>query len=197
MNRSRLHLRRVQIFLGLIVLTATAAQAYVELIPSNVPPREYTKLFFRVYRGCEVDGGKSAVPTNRITVQVPEGVVLVRPQVKVGWQIATQRTKYPEPVQLENRTETEGFSEITWSGGPLDAEYMDDFVIAAAMPAKTGDYRFVVTQACEGGQVSRYTPTLTVAGPAGGGAGLRGYLPLGLAVLALLLALVALFRRRA
>jgi uncharacterized protein YcnI len=190
MKRIRLHLRRAALSLALLALTATAAQAHVELTPNNIGGGEYVKLFFRVYHGCE------AAPTTGLTVKIPDGVVLARPQLKPGWQISTKTVKYPQPIELGGNTFTEGFSEVTWAGGSIPAAYMDDFAIAALTPQTPGKaYRFVVSQQCAGAaEPLEFTPELKIAG--GGGGEFGAYLTLTLAALALVLAIVALLRGR-
>lgn len=120
-----------------------AAKAHVDVHPHSAPAGDFELLRFVVYHGC--DQG----PTNRITLKIPEGVVLVRPQVKPGWEISTVTGKYPEPLQTGDQTIDEGFTEVTWSGGSVPAFYTDDFTILARMPLQKRAL-FLVQQYCEG-----------------------------------------------
>ncbi len=191
MKRICRRFRNAAMSLALLCLAASAAQAHVEVAPNNIGGGEFAKLFFRVYHGC------GTAPTTGITVKIPGEVVLARPQVKPGWQITTKTVKYPEPIELGGNTFTEGFSEVTWTGGSIPAGYMDDFAIAALTPQTPGQsYRFVVSQQCEGApEPQEFTPELSIAGGGGGGP-LMAYLPLILGGLALLLAIAALMRGR-
>jgi len=133
----------------LCVLAAVAlvppgmAKAHVDVHPHSAPAGDFELLRFVVYHGC------AQGPTTRITVKIPEGVVLVRPQVKPGWEISTVTGKYAEPLQAGEQTVDEGFTEVTWSGGAVPAFYTDEFTILARMPLQKRAI-FLAQQYCEG-----------------------------------------------
>lgn len=183
------------IFLASFLCTAAMAHAHVEIAPREGGPGEFAKLFFRVFHGCD------GAPTVRVTVKFPDDLVLARPQIKPGWTISTKTVKYAQPIQVEGRMFTEGFSEVTWSGSSIPGEYMDDFAIAGRLPNTPGKtLRFLVQQECAGKpEPLDFSPELRI-GSGGSNSGLLRFVP-AVALAALLLSLAALVlalrRRRA
>jgi periplasmic copper chaperone A len=197
----------------LAVLLASTGEAHVAISPVSTYAGEMGTLSFQARHGC------GDAPTTRIIVRIPEDVRVVRPQIKPGWTITTKTEKYAQPVVLGHETWTEGFSEVTWSGGSIPSTYMDNFVIVARMPERAGEtVRFSVEQQCEGvAEPVQHDPEVfltpswrtaqTGSSSAGGGghtpgsAGARQLpLPTILSAAALLVALIAMvlaLRRRA
>jgi uncharacterized protein YcnI len=103
----------------------------------------------RVPHGC----GESA--TVRIRVQIPEGVISVKPMVKPGWRIEVTRDAYAKPYSfLHGAKFTEGVKEVVWSGGKLPDAFYDEFVLStfiAGELAPGGMLYFPVVQECEKG----------------------------------------------
>ncbi len=62
--------------------------AHVTLESKEAPPNSSYKAVLRVGHGCE---GK---PTTAIRVQIPDGVIAVKPMPKPGWQLDTVKDKY-------------------------------------------------------------------------------------------------------
>jgi uncharacterized protein YcnI len=147
------------IALAMSLAIAETARAHVRIQPSTAAPGQYATLVFWVYHGCD------DAPTVRFSIQVPDGVAEVTPQVKPGWEITTRRTTYPEPVTIYGRTVTEGAVEITWTGGPIPATYMDSFVVTGFLPNRPGDtLRFVTVQECQDhGEPQELAPELALA----------------------------------
>jgi uncharacterized protein YcnI len=110
-----------------LVLAAPAA-AHVTANPSTAPSDGFAVISFRVPHGC--DGS----PTTALSVQIPEGVVNVKPQAVAGWQVATKIGKYAEPVDLFGEPVTEGVKEVTWSGGSLPDDQYQDFGLSVKLP---------------------------------------------------------------
>jgi len=120
---------------GHVTMTSTAAES-----------GSFTKLTFSVPHGC--DGS----PTTKITVQLPEGTTWVKPQVHYGWKIKTKKVQLAKPAQQENHEITETISEVTWTGGPLEDQYMDEFGISVKLPETTAKIlAFPVIQECKKG----------------------------------------------
>lgn len=125
---------------------STLAQAHVTVEPKTAQPGQYAKLVFRVPHGC------NGSETVKLTVQLPAGSISVKPQVHSGWKIKTKKSKLATPVQLHGTEVTEAISEITWSGGPLSDEYMDEFGVSLKLPDKPGEKLvFPVLQTCKKG----------------------------------------------
>lgn len=130
------------------VLTSTVAFAHVTMEPHAAAAGAYTKLTFRVAHGC--DGS----PTKRLTVRVPEGTMAVKPQVHTGWDITTKKVKLAVPFKMHGKEIKESVSEVTWSGGTLSDEYMDEFAMSVKLPENaTGMLAFPVTQECAKGSL--------------------------------------------
>jgi uncharacterized protein YcnI len=120
------------------------AWAHVTLDPKAAPQGSYAKLVFRVPHGCD------SAATIGITVLIPEGVVSVKPQVHPGWKISLQKRKLSKPTQINGTDITESVSEVSWTGGPLPDEYMDEFGLSVKLPEKSdAPLAFPVIQKCK------------------------------------------------
>ncbi len=109
------------------------------------------KAVMRVPHGC--DGSA----TTRVRVQIPEGVIGVKPQPKQGWTIETTRGPYAHTYPYYHGAKlTEGVREIVWSGRLADDHY-DEFVFVGfvAPTLKAGDtLPFPTVQECEKGSAA-------------------------------------------
>jgi periplasmic copper chaperone A len=137
--------------LGLvIVLAPSAIRAHVTLEQQQAPVGTPYKIVLRVPHGC----GDSA--TIRLSVQIPEGVIAIKPMMKPGWQIATTRGSYSKAYSFFHGAKfTEGVKEVTWSGGKLPDAFYDEFVLSTFIagelePGQT--LYFPVVQQCEQGE---------------------------------------------
>lgn len=160
MHRNRL-LALTRMTVGLVFLAAGAAQAHIEVQPQAAEAGEFVLLHFLVYHGCD------SAATTQVTVKIPDGVQLVRPQVKPGWQISTVTGKYAEPIFAGEKPITEGFVEVTWSGNTVPPLYTDDFALLARMPFKAGEKAtFLAQQHCEGlAQTLDFAPVVSLHAP--------------------------------
>jgi uncharacterized protein YcnI len=145
------------------LLLAVPARAHIEVEPTSAVAGEFAYLRFLVYHGCQ------GAATNKVTIKIPDGVTLVRPQVKTGWTIQTVSAPYKEPIDAGREKITEGFVEITWEGGPLPKEYTDDFSIVARMPYQPGeDATFLARQFCvDKPAPEEFAPGVHLVAPAG------------------------------
>lgn len=128
---------------------ATLALAHVTLEQNEAPVGSFYKAVLRVPHGCE----QSA--TVKLRVQIPEGVISVKPMVKPGWTLEVKRGAYAKAYSfLHGAKFTEGPKEVIWSGGNLPDAYYDEFVlttfIAGELPPGATLY-FPVVQECEKG----------------------------------------------
>lgn len=109
------------------------------------------KAIMRVPHGCE------GSPTTRVRVQIPEGIIGVKPQPKPGWTIETTRGAYAHKYPYYHGAQlTEGVREISWSGR-LSDEHYDEFVFSSFVAAslKAGDTVYFPTiQDCEKGSAA-------------------------------------------
>jgi uncharacterized protein YcnI len=137
---------KISPLLTLAVLLPLSAQAHVVVSPQMATADSYAKLVFQVPHGC--DGSA----TKKITIQIPEGVVSIKPQVHPGWKISTQTRKLKKPISLHGKEITESISEVSFSGGPLPDEYMDEFGMSVKLPNEPNTtLMFAVNQECEKG----------------------------------------------
>lgn len=105
------------------VLTVTPAFPHVTLATKEAPVGSDYKAVFRVPHGCK---GSATV---KLSVQMPDGILAVKPQPKPGWQIEIVKGPYDKPYHLYHSDVTEGVKSVTWSGGNLPDDYYDEFVL--------------------------------------------------------------------
>ncbi|MEA2896199.1 MAG: periplasmic copper chaperone [Bradyrhizobium sp.] len=135
---------------GLVAATVitSSANAHVTLENRQATPGSYYKAVFAVPHGC---AGSATV---KIRVQIPEGVIAVKPMPKAGWGTGTIKGKYSTSYELHGTTISEGVKEVAWSGGKLPDDNYDEFVLSAFL---TGNLKpnttlyFPVVQECEQG----------------------------------------------
>lgn len=136
------------IAIGCLVASATPAWAHITLETGKAPIGAAYKAVFRIPHGC--DGSA----TIKLRVEVPDGVIEVKPQPKPGWQIETIKGAYTTALTFEGTKLTTGVREVAWSGGKLPDEFYDEFVFEAfltnSLTAGTAIY-FPVIQECETG----------------------------------------------
>jgi len=101
-----------------------------------------------------VPHGCDGSPTTAIAVQMPDGFVSVSPHVKPGWGITTESEPLNPPVEDEEGAQiTERVSVVTFTGGPLPAEFTDTFTIGFQAPDTPGEMAyFKLVQTCEQGE---------------------------------------------
>jgi uncharacterized protein YcnI len=111
-------------------LAALPAVAHVTLEKPSAEAGTYYKATFMVGHGCA--GGS---PMTALTVRFPADIKTARPGVKPGWTIDIKRDPF----------------EVTWTGGPLPADYYDEFIVQVRLPDTPGKRYFAVKQTCEDG----------------------------------------------
>ena len=198
-----LRLLALSVFLTLV--TASVASAHVRVLPEEVPPDSFEVLTVRV--PTEKD-----ISTTEVRVEIPEGFEVSRVQPVSGWD-----------YDLEE--EGGVVRAITWSGGEIGATEFQQFDVQGRTPVETGEYAWNAFQTYEDGEVVEWTgpegseepaSLVRVAEGSGGSdaaaapeeSGSEGspstgaitpvaaYGGLGVGVLALVVALVALLRGR-
>jgi uncharacterized protein YcnI len=136
---------------GALLIAPHLASAHVTLETQKAPADGSYKAVLRVPHGCD---GK---PTTGLRVQIPEGVIAVKPMPKPGWQLETVKGKYERPYDYYGSQLTEGVKEIDWTGGKLRDDFYDEFVFVASLTdfAPGTVLSFPTVQECAGG-VSRW-----------------------------------------
>lgn len=120
--------------LGAAVAVATFcavadASAHAVLDQTQAVAGSYFKAIVRIGHGCE---GK---PTIRVAIDLPEGTVSAKPQLKPGWTINIEKKKLAQPIDVgHGRMADEVVSRIVWEGGPLPDAYFDEFAIQLKLP---------------------------------------------------------------
>jgi uncharacterized protein YcnI len=116
----------------ILVLVATTAplltlnaQAHAVLEPGQAAVGAPYRAAIKIGHGCE------GSPTVKIRVEMPEGVIGVKPMPKPGWTIELARGPYTRSYNFFHGAQlAEGVKSITWSG-KLPDDYYDEFVFAA------------------------------------------------------------------
>jgi uncharacterized protein YcnI len=130
---------------ALVIALPRPAGAHATLEQQRAAVGSFYKAVMKVPHGCE------GQPTLRVRVQVPEGVLAVKPMLKPGWELSVVRKPYAQPYQYHGATLTEGVREVAWSGKLPDENY-DEFVFQAflsdTLKPETVLY-FPVVQECE------------------------------------------------
>lgn len=128
--------------------TASSASAHVFVESGPATVGASYRAVLAVPHGC------SGSPTTRITVQIPEGMIAVKPMPKPGWLIETKTGPYAQSYDfMHGKKASEGIRQISWTG-KLDNGFYDEFVFSAYLPAslKTDTPLYLPTlQTCENG----------------------------------------------
>jgi len=128
------------------------ALAHVSLETKQATIGASYKAVFKVPHGC------AGSATTKIRVQIPEGVISVKPMPKAGWTLEMVKGKYAAEYDYFGSKLSEGVKEVAWSGGKLADDNYDEFVVTTYL---TGGLKpdstlyFPVVQECEQG-VSRW-----------------------------------------
>ena len=134
------------------VLSASQAAAHVTLERRQAPVGSYYKAVFAVPHGC---AGSATV---KLRVQIPEGVIGIKPMPKPGWTLETVKGKYATEYEFHGSKLSEGVKEVVWSGGKLADDNYDEFIFSSYLTQSLKPDTtlcFPVVQECEQG-VSRW-----------------------------------------
>ncbi|WP_226782888.1 YcnI family protein [Oceaniglobus trochenteri] len=97
--------------------------------------------------------GCAGEPTLKVRVQIPEGVIAVKPVPKAGWTLEVVTGAYEQSYDYYGTQLTEGVKELIWTGELPDA-YFDQFAfrgkLTDRLAAGTTVY-FPVVQECANG----------------------------------------------
>src|SRR3954468_334897 len=103
------------------ILAASPVLAHVSLETRQAPVGASYKAVFAVPHGC------AGSATTKIRVQIPEGVIGVKPMPKPGWSLEALKGKYAGSYDYHGAKLTEGIKEVVWSGGKLADDNYDEF----------------------------------------------------------------------
>ena len=137
---------------GLALLLAVSlgapASAHALLERKEAVPNAAYRGVVQIMHGCD---GR---PTTRVSVTIPEGVTGAKPMPKPGWTIATGRSAYAKSYPSFHGPVSEGVTTITWSGGSLPDDQVDEFTFLARISddlAPGATIHFPVEQECQEG----------------------------------------------
>jgi uncharacterized protein YcnI len=130
---------------ALVALLPTLANAHATLEEQQAPVNSFYKAVIRIGHGC--DGS----PTTAIRVQVPEGMIAVKPMPKAGWNLETVKGDYAKAYDYYGTEMTSGVKEVVWSGSSLPDEFYDEFVFRGRLTGfEPGTVvHFPIVQECE------------------------------------------------
>lgn len=154
MSNHRMHALRVAILAAAAALACASASAHVTLDTKQAVVGSYYKAVFKVPHGCK---GSATV---KLRIQIPAGVIAVKPQPKAGWKLEVIEGNYTKAYTLHGAQVASGVRELSWSGNLPDS-YYDEFAFQAYLTtdlAAGSVVQFPVVQECEKG-VSRWIDT--------------------------------------
>jgi periplasmic copper chaperone A len=128
-----------------LALVATGAHAHVTLENQQATIGSTYKAVLRVPHGCE------GSPTIAIRVQIPNGVIGIKPMPKPGWTLETVVDK--DTKLSGEHGAAPAVKEVKWSGGKLLDAHYDEFVLRGTLSEALtpGMLYFPVVQECEKG----------------------------------------------
>lgn len=124
------------------------ASAHAVLERKEAAPNAAYRGVVQIMHGCD---GR---PTTRVSVTVPEGVTGAKPMPKPGWTISTVKSAYARAYPSFHGQVSEGVTRITWSGGSLPDDQVDEFTFFARISdafAPGATIYFPVEQDCTEG----------------------------------------------
>ena len=137
---------------GLVALAAPAA-AHVSPSVTSAPAGSYLKLDLRVPHGCGEAGN-----TTVVEVGIPAGITSVTPQVVPGWTIERTIEQLATPLDDGHGGQiTERTSAVTWTGGPLPHDQLEEFGLSVKLPDEPGTtITFPTIQTCDDGSTAEW-----------------------------------------
>jgi len=131
-----------------ILLPVSAASAHVGIDITEAKADGFAFATFRVPHGC--DGS----PTTKVKIQIPDGVVSVKPEAVAGWKLEILNGPIT-PYDSHGTMISEGVKEVTWTGGPLADAHVAQFGLSLKMPNQAGETVYFKTiQTCEQGETA-------------------------------------------
>ncbi len=129
-------------------LLISTTQAHVSLEQRSAPAGSSYKATLRIGHGC--DGSA----TTLVRVFVPDSVRGAKPMPKAGWTLTAPRVPLAQPYELHGKRITDDVREITWRGGSLPNDWVEEFSFVATLPGTPGPLAIRVLQECESGRIA-------------------------------------------
>ncbi|WP_116949409.1 YcnI family copper-binding membrane protein [Jiangella endophytica] len=136
--------------LGLVL--AGPASAHVTIRPDVDTAGSYSKITVRVPNESDTAG------TVQVRLDLPADTPIpsVRVQPHAGWTAELTTTRFPEPVQVGDRTLEEAVTAVTWTADPgvrIGPGEFDEFAISVGPLPEAGTYFLPATQTYDDGEV--------------------------------------------
>jgi uncharacterized protein YcnI len=128
-------------------MCASSALSHASLEVKQAPINTTYKAVMRISHGCEGSA------TKRVRIQIPEGIISVKPMPKAGWILETKRGNYAKTYDYHG-PKSEGVQEIIWTGS-LDDQHFDEFTFRGRITdtfSKGQVIHFPTIQECEVGE---------------------------------------------
>ena len=141
-------LNRAALLAALFALPATQTHAHLTLENNHGQIGKAYKALVRVGHGCD------GTATTMLKINIPEGLIGVKPMPKAGWKLETVKTDYTSAYMLSGEKLTSGVTQIIWSGGSLPDDFYDEFVFTGTIAKEitTNAPLYVpIVQQCEKG----------------------------------------------
>jgi uncharacterized protein YcnI len=140
----------VALIMTLANFHSSVAYAHASLEVKEAQKNSTYKAVMRIGHGCE------GSPTKVVRIQIPEGVIKVKPKPVAGWSISIKNAEYKKTYDYHGKKINEGVREIVWSGGNLPDNYYEEFIFRARItnafnPGET--VYFPTIQECEEGEI--------------------------------------------
>ncbi len=129
------------------LLAATPAAAHAVLSVKEGEAGQYYVGTIRISHGCE------GSPTTMIAVQIPESVVIAKPQPKPGWTVDIEKAPLAKPAKTRHGETNERVATIRWRGGSLSDDMFDEFGLLLLLPDGPGPLHLPVIQTCKSGEM--------------------------------------------
>lgn len=113
-------MKTIAIALTALGLSTTAAFAHATYEAKTVEQGSTAKMVLRVPHGCNGEA------TLKVRIQIPEGIISVKPMPKADWKLEVVTGDYTNAYESHGKKVTGGVKEIIWTGELPDAFY-DEF----------------------------------------------------------------------
>lgn len=119
-------MKKILFPLAALLLSAPMAFAHATLETQEAAQKSTYKGVMRIGHGCNGEA------TLKVRIQIPEGVIAVKPMPKAGWTLEIVTGPYEKEYDYYGAKLTEGVKELIWTGELPDA-YYDEFVFRGTL----------------------------------------------------------------
>jgi periplasmic copper chaperone A len=132
---------------GACAFLAGSTNAHVSLEQRSAPAGSSYKATLRIGHGC--DGSA----TTLVRIFVPEAMRGAKPMPKAGWTLTATRSPLAQAYEMHGKRIADEVREVTWRGGPLPHDWVEEFSFVATLPSTPGPLAIRVLQECESGRL--------------------------------------------